>query len=327
MIKLFNGDCLEELKNLPDRCIDLFLLDLPYNCTECEWDKDIIDLNKMWVQIKRTIKLNSLVVFFCTVKFGNTLINSNPQWFKYDLIWEKQKSVGFLSANKSPLRSHEQIYIFGCNKNDDINIEFNKDLRKYAGQLRNHINENRTSINGKMGDQSSQHFIDAFKNTQFSIPTLESYTKLTQIYKLDELDYYIKYEDLKEQYEREIKEKIPLKTYNPQMTKGKPYKTQGGDFVEIYNAVSVDKINTGERFPKSVLKFGHDKVKHHPTQKPILLLEYLIKTYSNEGDTICDFTMGSGSTGVAAKNLNRNFIGCEKNKTYFKIAEKRINID
>jgi DNA modification methylase len=205
MIKLFNGDCLEELKDLPDRCIDLFLLDLPYNSTACEWDKDIIDLNKMWVQIKRTIKLNSLVVFFCTSKFGFNLISSNPQWFKYDLIWEKKNSVGFLAANKCPLRSHEIIYIFGSNSNnDDINIEFNKDLRKYAGKLRNHINESAKSIMDKMGNRASEHFIDRFKTSQFSIPNLETYLKLTQIYKLDELDYYIKYDDLKKQYENNM---------------------------------------------------------------------------------------------------------------------------
>ena len=119
---------------------------------------------------------------------------------------------------------------------------------------------------------------------------------------------------------------IPLKTYNPQMTKGKAYKTSGSQNLDLYGCKVSDTINTGERYPLSILKFGHDKVKHHPTQKPILLLEYLIKTYSNEGDTICDFTMGSGSAGVASKNLNRNFIGIEKDKEYFKIAEERINI-
>jgi DNA modification methylase len=218
------------------------------------------------------------------------------------------------------------IYIFGSN-NDDINIEFNKDLRKYAGKLRNHINESAKSIMDKMGNRASEHFIDRFKTSQFSIPTLETYTKLTKLYKLDELDYYIKYDDLKKQYKRvEKKEKIPLKTYNPQMTKGNPYKTScQGDVCAVYNVVRTGNINTGERYPLSILKFGHDKSKHHPTQKPILLLEYLIKTYSNKGDTICDFTMGSGSAGVAAKNLNRNFIGIEKDKTYFDIAEERIN--
>jgi hypothetical protein len=180
--------------------------------------------------------------------------------------------VGFLAANKCPLRSHEQIYIFGSNSDnkDDINIEFNKDLRKYAGRLRNPINESAKSIMDEMGNRASEHFIDRFKTSQFSIPTLETYTKLTKLYKLDELDYYIKHEDLKEQYKRvEKKEKIPLKTYNPQMTKGKAYKTSSqGDVCTLYNKVRIEKVNTGERYPLSILKFGHDKLKHHPTQKP-----------------------------------------------------------
>lgn len=115
--------------------------------------------------------------------------------------------------------------------------------------------------------------------------------------------------------------------YKPQMRTGfKPYKIKKGHHGEIYGP---DKgalsLSDGERFPLSVLKFKRDSSKLHPTQKPVALLEYLIKTYSTEGDTVLDFTMGSGSTGVACKNLSRNFIGCELDDKYFRIAENRIN--
>ena len=114
--------------------------------------------------------------------------------------------------------------------------------------------------------------------------------------------------------------------YNPQMTKGKPYKIKSGRPSSNYgDQVSVVTENDGFRYPKTVIEFASDKNKLHPTQKPVALLEYLIKTYTNENDTVLDFTMGSGSTGVACNNTNRNFIGIESNKEYFDIADKRIN--
>ena len=119
--------------------------------------------------------------------------------------------------------------------------------------------------------------------------------------------------------------------YNPQETIGKPYKQiSGKQKTEKENPTVRSKINQvmninfGTRKPKTIIKFSNDKEKLHPTQKPVALLEYLIKTYTNENDTVLDFTMGSGSTGVACKNLNRNFIGIEKDEKYFDIAKQRI---
>ncbi len=118
--------------------------------------------------------------------------------------------------------------------------------------------------------------------------------------------------------------------YNPQKSKGKPYKTKSksgnhkGSVYEDGGLNSIITVNEGNRFPLQLLKFNRDKNKIHPTQKPVALLEYLIKTYTNENDTVLDFTMGSGSTGVACKNLNRNFIGIEKDEKYFDIAKQRI---
>jgi site-specific DNA-methyltransferase (adenine-specific) len=117
-------------------------------------------------------------------------------------------------------------------------------------------------------------------------------------------------------------------TYNPQMRTGfKPYVCkQGSTKSKNYGsqAGAVTESN-GERYPLTVIEFQRDKDKIHPTQKPVALMEYFVKTYTNEGDTILDNCMGSGTTGVACKNLNRNFIGIEKDETYFEIARKRIN--
>lgn len=114
--------------------------------------------------------------------------------------------------------------------------------------------------------------------------------------------------------------------YYPQFTEGKPYKTKGNGPTSNYGAqVSTSTINEGKRYPVTIIKFTRDKDKIHPTQKPVALMEYLIKTYTNEGMTVLDNCMGSGTTGVACKNLNRSFIGIEKDPEYFKLAERRIN--
>jgi site-specific DNA-methyltransferase (adenine-specific) len=109
---LLNGDCLELMPTLGDKSVDMVLVDLPYGSIGCKWDI-VIDLDAMWVQLKRICKPNANIVFFCTTKFGNKLINSNEKWFRYDLVWEKTKSLGFLQAKVRPLRQHEMVYVFG----------------------------------------------------------------------------------------------------------------------------------------------------------------------------------------------------------------------
>jgi len=133
---LLRGDCLEVMKTLPDKSIDLFVCDLPYGClaqeprsvanptnqhrpgyapTErkgCAWDVKI-DLPQFWDQVKRLCKDDHTpVLMFCSTKFGVELVNSNPEWFRYDLVWNKMRGVSFLTANKMPMRSHEMIYVF-----------------------------------------------------------------------------------------------------------------------------------------------------------------------------------------------------------------------
>ena len=238
-MELFNGDCLTIMPTLETNSVDMVLVDLPYGQTACKWDT-IIDMDKMWIELKRICKSNANIVFFTTTKFGNKLINSNEKWFRYDLVYEKQNAVGFMSANKCPLRKHEMMYIFG----------------KPSG--------------GK-------------------------------------------------------------KTYNPQKTEGKPYKINKAKKIkDLYGSDETPEHEnkTGDRHPVSVQKFISQNYKKtiHPTQKLVEACEWLIKSYSNEGDVVLDFTMGSGSSGVACKNTNRKFIGIEMDQEIFKTAETRINI-
>ena len=234
-IELINGDCLEEMKKIPDGSIDLVLTDPPYGTTACRWDT-VIPFEPMWEQLKRITKKNGAIVLFGSQPFTSALVMSNPKMFRYEWVWEKTMGTGFLDANRRPLRCHENILVFS---------------------------QKRTA-------------------------------------------------------------------YHPQKWKSNPYERKRKPGSKAVHYGKHDRGNTslsedGDRYPVSFIKFSngnHGNV--HPTQKPVALMEYLIKTYTNEGETVLDFTMGSGTTGVACKNLNRNFIGIELEKDYYEIAEKRI---
>jgi site-specific DNA-methyltransferase (adenine-specific) len=313
-----NADCFDEFKNIKDKTIDLVCVDLPYGQTACKWDS-VIDLSKMWDELKRICKEGTVYVFFCTTKFGHSLISSNPKWFRYDLVWEKSKSVGFLSANKIPLRQHEMIYIFSYS-GDDLNNERNIELRQYAEKVKKYINKPNKEIHSILGCQAIDHFF-RFKSTQFGLPTNKNYNKLIEHFKINEMKYYIKYDEMKKKWGTSNKS-----TYNPQKIKGKPYTTKGRGTVGVYNSKRIDAINKGDRYPTSIIKFNQPKKSLHNTQKPVNILEWLIKTYSNENDIVLDFTMGSGSAIEACMNTNRKYIGIEKDKDIYLIAKDRLDL-
>ena len=324
-MELHNNDCFETFKDIKKSTVDLVVVDLPYGQTDCEWDTSI-DLKKMWADLKIICKQNAIYCFFCTVKFGNSLINSNPRWFRYDLVWEKSRSVGFLSANKAPLRKHEMIYIFSKPSNNaDLENNKNLELREYASKVKKYINKPLKQINKILGNRKAEHFF-YITSTQFALPTLKSYNKLIEHFNIDNMEGFIPYDEMKKMWEKLSNPK----TYKPQKTKGKPYKTNGGKYknnkTDVYgkNEQQPSENKTGDRHPTSILKFNNPKKSLHSTQKPVALCEWLIKSYSNENDLVLDFTMGSGSTGVACKNTNRRFIGVEMDKEIFEIAEKRL---
>ena len=319
---IINGDCLEVMKTIPDKHINLVVVDLPYGQTACAWDI-CIDLNLMWIQLKRILKDNGQIVFFCTTKFGISIINSNPLWFRYDLIWSKERGLGFLDANKKPLRNHEMMYFFHNDKDIDLDCNRNIENRAYAKKCKAFINKSAKHIDEVVGNQGCRHFLGAFTSTQFSLPTEATYNKLIEHFKINEMEGFKPYNELETPYKSERKW-----TYNPQKTEGKPYKSKGcASRTTVYRDVKIKSPinNTGDRFPTSIQHFGYDKEKIHPTQKPVALCAWLIKTYSNEGDTVLDFCMGSGSTVIACVNTNRKYIGIEKDKEIFDKAQLRLN--
>ena len=168
----------------------------------------------MWRSLKRICKDRCQFVFFTTTKFGYKIIESNPTWFRYDLVWEKYIGVGFLSANKMPLRSHEMIYIFSSQNTDDVELSRNLEMREYAKQVLKFINKTSKQIERELGHRKAEHFLQRVSTSQFSLPTEKTYNELIEKYNIDTMEGYIKFEDMKK---NEI-------TYNPQKTPGKPYK-------------------------------------------------------------------------------------------------------
>ena len=308
-MKLYNDDCFNVFPQIEDKSIDLFVLDLPYankkfgNCTACKWDTPI-DLKEMWKEIKRIMKPNATIVYFCNTKFGFALIESNPKWFRYDLIWKKSRKVGFLSANKMPLRQHENIYIFKDNQGT-----YNPQKTEgHKPRIRSHNkNDNCNIIYGD--DVKIQPKDTTDKRHPTSIIDIEPDHENIYVFKDNQ------------------------GTYNPQKTEGKPYTDKRNRTIKnVYGEIEQEHNTTHtKRHPTSIIDIENTILEYknpfktiHRTQKPVDLLEWLIKTYSNENDTVMDFCMGSGTAGVACKNLNRKFIGVEKEKEMFEKAKERI---
>jgi DNA modification methylase len=326
-VKIYNTDCFKFFEKEKDKIIDIVLVDLPYGQTDCEWDV-LIDLNKMWIELKRICKRDCIYIFFCTTKFGYKLIQSKERWFKYDLVWEKSRRLGFLNANKMPLRKHEMVYVFADGSQDKERkpLDFNQNIRDYAQCIKRYINKPINDIIKDVNNTQISHF---FTNSyQFELPTEKTYNKLIEKYKINDMPGFRDYQSLKDEWKKTPKTpKTPL-TYNPQKTAGKTYKSNARkEFWSIYGRKVKGKptnTNNVDRYPHSILQFNNPVKSLHKTQKPTDLCEWLIKTYSNEGDNILDFTMGSGTTGIACINTNRNFIGVEMDKKIFKLARHRL---
>ena len=324
-MKLYKGDCLELMKTIESYSIDLILTDLPYGTTACSWD-EIIPFKTMWKEFYKILRPNGFIVLTASQPFTSKLVSSNIKNFSHNWVWNKKRGTGHLLAKKRPMMASEDIVVFTNEHSHDFT--FRSPLRRYAKKLFKHLGKKKKEIFADMGNQSVCHFMRT-ESTQFSLCTEKCYNSLIELYNIDKLDFFIEYNNLKTD-NLEWLESFP-RVYNPQMRKrekARKSKMKASDNTCYGNLSSYDGEVLEERYPINIIEFdksGHSNMLHHPTQKPIELLEYLIKTYTDEGMTVLDATMGSGSTGVACKNTNRDFIGIEMNDEYFKIAEQRIN--
>ena len=242
--ELCQGDCLELMKDIPNKSIDCIICDLPYGTTACKWDT-IIPFEPLWEQYNRVIKDNGAIVLFGSEPFSTELRHSNLKMYKYDWIWDKVQPTGMTLCNNQPMKNHEIISVFGKGK----------------------------------------------------------------------INYYPQMEDREKELDTTKWEMKKLHSENGN------YSSKDND--------STKKVYK-QKYPRTIITFHksanecNNTKRVHPTQKHVALLEYLIKTYTQEGEVILDNTMGSGSTGVAAMNLHRKFIGMELEPQYFEIAKKRI---
>ena len=309
MIDLHKGDCLEVMDKLIAEGIkvDAIITDPPYGTTACKWDS-IIPFNEMWERLNKLIKPNGAIVLFGSEPFSSALRMSNIKNYKYDWVWEKNNAGNFQLIKYQPLKIHETISVF---YNRTPNMEF-----------ANIMIENIKRLNLKQIDVSKLELsrtggITGWVTNKMNgsqLPTEYQWNKICSLFGIEN-----KY--------NEILSSIKKITYNLELDKINLVLSNKGKAGTLGHLASESKretyIQDKTGYPKSILKYNRENGLH-PTQKPVALIEYLIKTYTNENELVLDFTMGSGTTGVACVNTNRNFIGIELDETYFNIAEERI---
>jgi len=323
-MKLLNGDCMKLMKEIPDGSVDLILCDPPYGTTDCSWD-NVLPFDPLWAEYKRVLKVNGVAALFGVQPFTTQLISSNRRDFRYCWYWLKNQATGFTYARYQPMRQIEDIAIFICNSPNHNNQGKYQALREYMFEELKHSGKNRADIDEILGNQMSSHYFT--NGQQFSIPTAENWAKLQAATGC----FNREHSEVRQEYETEQREKpVEPFTYNPQglqVVKNAPKKRKWTPKPgSVYNMDTLMQEYTPrfKNYPKNVLQFSTERGLH-PTQKPVPLLEYLVRTYTNEGDTVLDNCMGSGSTGVAVKRVGgRHFIGIEQNKVYFDIARERI---
>lgn len=311
------------MKEIPDKSVDMILCDLPYGFTDCKWDT-VIPFSDLWKQYKRIAKKNCVCVLFGNQPFTSAMISSNFSEFSHIWYWKKNNITGALHAKTQPLRNVEEISVFILNQLSKNNEGLHEDLRKYFFDELQKSGWKRKDVDKLLNNRMSSHYFT--NGQQFEIPSAENYKKLQDATGC----FQRPYEEIKKEFGGV---KIEPYTYNPQGVRDldKPKIKVEHEKINnsVYSGVTPKTyIQTKTGYPTTLLevKNVHDtgKKRFHPTQKPVELLEYLVKTYSNEGETVLDNCMGSGSTGVACMNTNRKFIGIELDKGYFDIAERRI---
>ena len=323
---LKHGDCLELMKELEDNSVDLMFADLPYGQTSCKWDC-LIDLELFWKQVNRVCKPDAPMVFTCTVKFGNTLINSNPKNFRYDLIWVKSAPCGFLNAKKMPMKKHEMIYVF-YNKLPKVyteNIALHHQ-HKFLKEKNSVIKE--TNHENAYNTEKRKKPIVRSKPNQYEPKLPNSVIKEEKLLCNTKCDSVL-YGDLK-------RDKVGAIRYEPPLPNS-VIKEDTGVYNECDHSSSKKLIRDTKKgrkgdesiyepqLPNSILEVKSQKGKH-ATQKPVALMEWILKYYSREGGVVLDPTMGSGSMGVACEKQNRLFIGVEKDEKIYNVALERCGL-
>ena len=300
MSLLLHGDCLEQMKGIDTGSVDLIFCDLPYGQTSCKWDT-IIAWEPFWDEIMRVKKLNTPIFFTTTTKFGVELINNAPKKcpFRYDLVWVKSAPAGFLSAKKMPMRKHEMVYCFY------EKLPF-YDLSSHTHKF---------IKDGTKSKEDNCYGIQKLEEKKQYDPPLP-----VSVIKGENNTYNT------EGRKKPITREQPNK-YDPPLpvsvVKEETYKGIYTELPKTGKGTDAHSVQYDPPLPTTMLEIKSTRGKHS-TEKPVALMEWILKYYSKEGDVVLDPTMGSGSTGVACKNMNRNFIGIEKDAEIYEVAVNRI---
>ncbi len=315
--ELILGDCLEKLKDIQDNSVDLVLTDPPYNVIGMDWDTEI-DWETLSEELYRVLKVNGTIYVFGQFPMVCDVYNvfSKKFKFKQDLVWYKNR--GFSLVNTIYTKYHENILFF-VKGNEEI-------VKRLALEIANKRKEKKWTV--KFAQKALVKILPKFHYYEAGgggwlwfetgrCPTLQEYEKLIELLGISD-----SYRTL---FDR------PIFNFEDIKLSGKPYRITR-EKQKIYGKESnlgvYEKINDGKRNPKTVLEYSiiqsGQEYFGHPTQKPLKMVEYLLKASSRENELVLDPFMGSGTTGVASLKLNREFVGIEINKEYFNIARKRI---
>lgn len=303
MNKIIHWDCLEEMDKLIEQWVkvDAIITDPPYWTMKWawldwrEWDKvwwDIeIELQSMLERCNKLLRMNGCLILFSQEPYTSKIIQKS-HWnmpFNYRLVWKKDHFANALIAKKAPVSYFEDICVF----TKEYDTENNHPLRWYAEKVVNYIWEPKKEVFRTMWHQWVCHFW-RYDTLQFTLYTEKTHNELIYFYGIDQMEWYMDYEELKEIQKR---------------------------FQKRFN------LPEWKKYKSNILEHKKDYEWLHPTQKPISLMEDLVKTYTNEWELVLDFTAWSWTTGVACKNTNRNYILIEKEKKYIDIIHKRLDLD
>lgn len=302
-VTLLHGDCLELMKNIPDGSVDMVLCDLPYgninginlkgwNSDTTKWDSKL-DSGKLFTEYERILRKNGTIILFSMCPYTSELRSgkyTNIE-FAYPLIWKKNHFASPLSAKKAPVSYFEDISVFY----KVYDAQLLHPLRPYFAEVMSFIGASSCKdVNKALGHRRAEHtfYVDSM---QFLLCTVKTYQELIERFNIDRMEGFKTFAECQE-IDRTFKRTFK-RTFN---------------------------LPEGCNHMSNVLEFKKEYQGLHPTQKPVALLEYLVKTYTNEGDLVLDNCMGSGSTGVACVNTGRKFIGMELEEQYFNAAVNRI---
>ena len=307
--KIYNMDCLEGMRQIPDGTIDAVICDLPYGTMKgmgvgtqyegkTEWDS-IIPTDKLFEQYERVLRRGGVAVLFSQDPYTLHLrtFKARNISYLYPMIWKKDQHGNVLIVDKAPLNYFEDISVF-AKANPLHDYDLAHPLREYFAKVLDFIKVPKIQLMREFGTRIDHTF--RVNSSQFALCTAETYENLNSRYHLDKMDGYQTYEELKAVDDAFVIKKEHERTFN---------------------------LPQGEKYLSNVLEFAKDTDGFHPTQKPVALIRRLVLTYTNEGDTVLDNCMGSGTTAIACIKEKRHFIGFELSKEYFDKAQRRIKAE